>query len=197
VQGRAAARRVAIGAKRRPLRGDASVSHAASSKRCGAVAARDKRQWTIRDERTRMLPTIKATVRLARFRRLSHRMYLSLDVAHDAARKRERRRNKTNRILAMNNVTHSLAPAVGDGTISAETAFCGLCQDDIKRLMARHAGLHVLVRHRSARADGRAVFTVREFHTWWHEGIPRLIDGVLWYTDDIRDVLALAVPVSR
>ena len=95
-------------------------------------------------------------------------------------------------ILAMNNGTHSLAPAVADGTISAERAFCGLDPDDTERLMEHHADLHVLVRFRSARADGRAVFRVHDFHAWLHEGIPRLIDGVLWYTDDIRDVLALA-----
>ena len=93
----------------------------------------------------------------------------------------------------MNNVTHSLAPAVVDGTISAEKAFCGLGSDDTERLMGHHANLQILVRFRSARADGRAVFRVHDFHAWLHEGIPRLIDGELWYTDDIRDVLALAL----
>jgi len=95
-------------------------------------------------------------------------------------------------ILAMNNVTHSLAPAVADGTISAERAFCGLDPDDTERLMEHHADLHVLVRLRSARADGRAVLTVRDLHTWGHEDVPRLIDGIRWNVIDIRDVLALA-----
>jgi hypothetical protein len=95
-------------------------------------------------------------------------------------------------ILAMNNGTHSLAPAVSDGTISAERAFCGLDPDDTERLMEHHAVLHVLVRFRSARADGRAVLTVRDLHTWEHENVPRLIDDIRWNVIDIRDVLALA-----
>jgi hypothetical protein len=99
-------------------------------------------------------------------------------------------------LLAMNNLTHSLAPAVADGTLTEEAAFCGLNPEDIDHLMERHPELSLLVRLRSDHADGRFVFTVRDLHAWTKQGVPRLIDDVLWYTDDIRDVLALAAPAS-
>jgi hypothetical protein len=56
---------------------------------------------------------------------------------------------------------HSLTIAVVNGTVTAEAAYCGLSPADVLSLADRQPTLHVLVRLRSADADGRTVMQVR------------------------------------
>jgi hypothetical protein len=52
---------------------------------------------------------------------------------------------------------HLLTIAVADGTVTAEAAYCGLSPAEVHSLADRHPTLDVLVRLRSADADGRTV----------------------------------------
>ena len=52
---------------------------------------------------------------------------------------------------------HSLTIAVADGTVTAEAAYCGLSPAEVHSLADHHPTLDVLVRLRSADADGRTV----------------------------------------
>jgi hypothetical protein len=91
----------------------------------------------------------------------------------------------------MDRTGHSLAGAVADGTISEESAYCGLSPDDLQSLAGRHPSAEVLVRLRSRDADGRTILRARDLAAWSRSDATLIADGRAWRSLDIRDVLAI------
>ncbi len=92
---------------------------------------------------------------------------------------------------------HSLTIAVADGTVTAAAAYCGLSPADVTSLADRHPTLDVLVRLRSADADGRTVMRVRDLAAWSTSGIKLIVQGRAWCALDIRDVAAKALEMAQ
>jgi hypothetical protein len=87
---------------------------------------------------------------------------------------------------------HSLTLAVADRTVTAEAANCGLSPVDVHSLADRHPTLDVLVRLRSADADGRTVMQARDLAAWSMSNVKLIAQGRAWFASDIRDVAARA-----
>jgi hypothetical protein len=85
-------------------------------------------------------------------------------------------------------MAHSLTAAVADGTITEHTAFCGLTQADVTHLAKNHPEARLLVRFRSAHADGRMTVSAKALEAFEYAEI----DGTRFYGSDIRDVMAVA-----
>ena len=93
----------------------------------------------------------------------------------------------------MNKATHSLTPAVADGTLTDEAAFCGLSTKDVERLSEQHSEAFVAVRLRTAHADGRAVLTIADLARWMRDDDALVADGQRWKHQDIRDVFPISL----
>ena len=91
----------------------------------------------------------------------------------------------------MDHAKHSLSVAVADGTISEQSACCGLSPDDLQSLAGRHPGAEVLVRLRSRDADGRTILRARDLVAWSRSDATLIAHGRAWKSSDIRDVLTI------
>jgi len=90
---------------------------------------------------------------------------------------------------------HSLCKAVADGTVSSAAASCGLSPDDMTRLAHVHGEALLLVRFRTATADGRVVISASDFASFTKLGQLRAC-GRAWSYGDVRDVCAIASAVD-
>lgn len=88
---------------------------------------------------------------------------------------------------------HTLTDAVVDGTITEWAASCGIRAEDVERLCFRYAEALVLVRLRTAYADGRTVMSVAELARWTRGHELLVADGQHWKNKDIRDVLPISL----
>ena len=96
-------------------------------------------------------------------------------------------------LVAMNKMTHSLTPAVDDGTLNEKTAFCGISAEDIERLSVQHGEALVLVRLRTARADGRTIMPIADLARWTRADDVLVADGKRWRNKDIWDVFPISL----
>ena len=84
---------------------------------------------------------------------------------------------------------HSLTPAVTDGTLTEQAAFCGL----VERLSTRHAESLVRVRFRTARADGRTIMPIGDLARWTRDNDMLVADGRRWKNEDVLDVFPISL----